>query len=83
MITCQVALYPLGADQYGEAINEALDVLATGPVKMQVGPMSTLLWGEAGAVWSAARSLFEAATRDGHTAVLTMTVSNACAVPEA
>ncbi len=81
MISCQVSLYPLGADGYGEAIQAALEDLSKSPVKMQVGPMSTLLWGEEQAVWDAVQRLFAAGSAGGRPAVLTLTVSNACAIP--
>lgn len=82
MISCQVSLYPLGVNGYGEAIQTTLEELVNSPVKMQIGPMSTLLWGEEQAVWEAVRRLFTAGSAGGRPTVLTLTVSNACTIPD-
>ncbi len=81
-ISAQVSLYPLGQENLTPAIQAALDVLAARGLPHQVGPMSTLVWGEAEAVFEALREAFAAAARLGH-AVMTVTVSNACPLPAA
>jgi len=45
--------------------------------------MSTFLWGKEDDIWLAVQALFRAASQGGASTVLTLTVSNACSVPEA
>lgn len=81
MIACQVALYPLGTDDYSDAITSALaslDELQESGLNAQVGTMSTVLTGPDDLVWQGARLLFEAAARDGRRVVMTATLSNEC-----
>jgi len=81
MIAAQVALYPLGTTDPGEAIKEALAALDDGlspGVSYEVGEMSTVLRGDDDAVWRAVRRLFEAGAAGGGQVVLVTTVSNVC-----
>ncbi len=83
LIGCQVSLYPLGTDRYEQRIRSALEALEQSPVRVEVGPMSTFLWGKEDDIWLAVQALFRAASQGGASTVLTLTVSNACSVPEA
>ena len=78
-ISAQFSIYPLGQEDLAPAIQAALDVLAARGAPFQVGRMSTIVWGDDQAVFTALREAFVAATQLGP-AVMTVTVSNACPV---
>lgn len=80
-IGAQVSLYPLGQEDLAPAIQAVLDVLAAHGLPYQVGSMSTLTWGDDETLFTALREAFVAATRFGP-AVMVMTVSNVCPLPQ-
>jgi len=80
-ISAQVSLYPLGQEDLSPAIEEVLNVLNERGLHCETGSMSTLVWGDDAAVFDALRKAFSAATRHGP-AVMTVTISNACPLPE-
>jgi len=77
MVSAQVSIYPLGQDDLSPAIEAAWTAFAAHGVRSLPGPMSTLLEGEEGAVFSALQEAFRAACAHGGT-VMTVTLSNAC-----
>jgi uncharacterized protein YqgV (UPF0045/DUF77 family) len=80
-VSVQISFYPLGTGNVNSAVDEFLDSLRRDGLALEVGSMSTVVWGNAAEVFDAIRRAYEltAATR---AAVLTMTVSNACPVPD-
>ncbi|MGQ9467618.1 MAG: thiamine-binding protein [Anaerolineae bacterium] len=46
MVSAQVSLYPLRQPSIGPAIREAVRTLREQGLRVQMGPMSTLVWGE-------------------------------------
>ncbi len=81
-LAAQVSLYPLGRDDLSPGIDEVLRVFAAHGLYVETGPMSTVLSGEDAALFTALHEATRAAARSGPM-VMTITVSNACAVPEA
>jgi len=81
VITAQVSLYPLRQVSIGPAIREAVRILRQHGLETRVGEMSTLAWGEEGAVFTALQEAFHQAAERGD-AVMTVTLSNACPSPE-
>jgi uncharacterized protein YqgV (UPF0045/DUF77 family) len=79
IIAAQVALYPLRQERLTPAIEELGRALAEAGVDVEVGPMSTLITGEADRVFDGLRAGFLRAATVGHV-VMTVTVSNACPV---
>ena len=77
----QVSLYPLGQQDLAPAIQDIWDVLDEAGVEKQAGPMSTLVFGEDREVLEALRQGFERATQRGP-AVMVITLTNACPMPE-
>ncbi|MEA3341989.1 MAG: YkoF family thiamine/hydroxymethylpyrimidine-binding protein [Chloroflexota bacterium] len=80
MITAQVSLYPLRQESIGPAIREAVRGLGRHEVKVRMGEMSTLVWGEDRAVFDALQDVFRRAAGRGDV-VMNVTFSNACPEP--
>ena len=80
VITAQVSLYPLRKASIGPAIRGAVRAFDNCGLNSRVGEMSTLVWGEEGAVFQALRAAFDEATKRGDTAMV-VTLSNACPEP--
>jgi uncharacterized protein YqgV (UPF0045/DUF77 family) len=76
----QVSLYPLRQASLGPAIRQAARALRQHGLKVRVGEMSTLVWGEEHALFAALEEAFHQAAEVGDT-VLTVTLSNACPSP--
>jgi uncharacterized protein YqgV (UPF0045/DUF77 family) len=78
-VSAQVAIYPLRQDRLTPAIAAAGAALRAAGLNPEVGPMSTIVTGDAADVFSALRAAFVQAGALGHV-VMTVTVSNACPV---
>ena len=79
--TAQVSLYPLRQTSIGPPIREVVRVLRQHGLRVRVGEMSTLVWGEEQAIFDAVQAAFRQAAERGDT-VMSVTISNACAEPE-
>ena len=80
-ITAQVSLYPLRQVLIGPPIREAVRVFRQRGLETRIGEMSTLVWGEEGALFAALQEAFQQAAEGGD-AVMVVTLSNACPEPE-
>ena len=78
LISAQISIYPLRQERLSPAIEAVSQALAKAGLHPEVGPMSTLVTGEAQAVFAALYEGFVAAAA-GHV-VMTVTLSNACPV---
>lgn len=76
-ISAQVSVYPLGQESFIPPIDAAIAGLRGPGLETRVGPMSTLVTGDADAVFAALRQAFEAAAASGAT-IMVATVTNAC-----
>ncbi len=79
-ISAQISLYPLGQADLAQAIQAVIETLGEYGLTVQVGPMSTLVWGDDQAVFAALQDAFRRAAACGP-AVLQVTLSNACPLP--
>jgi uncharacterized protein YqgV (UPF0045/DUF77 family) len=79
IISAQVSLYPLRQSHLTPAIRALGDAFAATGLTPTVGPMSTVVTGEADLVFDALRRGFSQAAADGE-AVMVVTLSNACPV---
>jgi uncharacterized protein YqgV (UPF0045/DUF77 family) len=79
VLSAQISLYPLRQERLSPAIEQLRERLAAGGLQPAVGPMSTLVTGEAEPLFAALRDGFLQAATTGHV-VMTVTVSNACPV---
>jgi len=80
-ISAQVSLYPLRQASIGPAIRSAVSVFQNSGLEIRTGAMSTLIWGEEQAVFSALQGAFHQSAASGDT-VMIVTLSNACPSPE-
>jgi uncharacterized protein YqgV (UPF0045/DUF77 family) len=78
--SAQISIYPLRQEHLGPAIDIVRETLEAHGLQAQVGPMSTIVTGESGIVFSALAEAFDKAARTGEV-VMTFTVSNACPIP--
>lgn len=81
-VSVQVSFYVLGGMDLTAAIERFLAVLRQRGLTIEVGAMSTVIWGDLNEIFAALRDAYEQAS-DGQAAVMTITVSNACPVPPA
>jgi uncharacterized protein YqgV (UPF0045/DUF77 family) len=79
IVSAQIAIYPLRQDRLTPAIAAVRAALETAGLRPEVGPMSTIVTGEAATVFSALEHAFARAAAIGHV-VMTVTISNACPV---
>jgi uncharacterized protein YqgV (UPF0045/DUF77 family) len=79
-ITAQVSLYPLRQTSIRSPIREAVRVLRQRGLRVRVGEMSTLVWGEEQAIFDAVQAAFRQAAERGDT-MMTVNISNACPEP--
>ena len=79
IVSAQVAIYPLRQDRLTPAITAVSRALEAAGLRPEVGPMSTMVTGEAATIFSALAEAFVQAGALGHM-VMTVTVSNACPV---
>jgi uncharacterized protein YqgV (UPF0045/DUF77 family) len=79
IVSAQVAIYPLRQDRLTPAITAVSAALEAAELRPEVGAMSTIVTGEATAVFRALEDAFLRAGALGHV-VMTVTVSNACPV---
>ena len=79
--SAQISIYPLRQGRLGPAIESVRAALAAHGLEPQVGPMSTTIVGEAAAIFAALSEGFDKATASGEV-VMTITVSNACPIPD-
>jgi uncharacterized protein YqgV (UPF0045/DUF77 family) len=79
-VAAQVSLYPLRQTSIGPPIREAVRVFRQHGLETRIGEMSTLVWGEEGAVFAALQRAFHQAAAGGD-AVMVVTLSNACPDP--
>ena len=80
LVTVQVSLYPLRQASIGPPIRQAVRVFRQRGLETRIGEMSTLVWGEEGAVFAALQESFHQAAACGDTVML-VTLSNACPEP--
>jgi uncharacterized protein YqgV (UPF0045/DUF77 family) len=79
MISAQISVYPLRQERLSPAVQAVSDALGSAGLSPEVGSMSTIVTGEADAIFAALREGFGRAAATGHV-VMTVTVSNACPV---
>jgi uncharacterized protein YqgV (UPF0045/DUF77 family) len=80
-LSAQISLYPLRQEKLSPAIDALRQALERRGLEAHVGPMSTVVTGDAGRLFPALQEGFEQAANRGPVAMV-VTVSNACPVTE-
>jgi len=81
VVSAQISVYPLRQERLSPAVEAVRQALEDRGLQPQVGPMSTVVTGEAAAIFAALQEAFARAAATGQV-VMTVTVSNACPVRE-
>jgi uncharacterized protein YqgV (UPF0045/DUF77 family) len=79
--SAQIAIYPLRQERLTPAVEAVQQALRDNGLQPEAGPMSTYVVGEDRAIFSALQDAFARASAKGHV-VMTVTVSNACPIPD-
>ena len=79
--SAQISIYPLRQERLSPAIDAVRCALSGRGLAPQVGPMSTVVVGEDALIFAALGEAFAKAAEAGEV-VMTMTVSNACPIPD-
>lgn len=79
--SAQISIYPLRQDRLGPAVEIVRAALAAHGLDARVGPMSTIVVGEEVVIFAALADAFARAGETGEV-VMTVTVSNACPIPD-
>ncbi len=79
--SAQIAVYPLRQERLSPGIDAVRRALADRALRVETGPMSTMVVGQSDAIFSALATAFAQAAALGPV-VMTITVSNACPVPD-
>ena len=81
VVSAQISLYPLREPSLGPAIRDTIRIFREHNLEIQIGAMSTLVWGEEAHVFSALQAAFHKVAERSDT-VMVVTFSNACPLPE-
>ncbi|HZD89928.1 MAG TPA: YkoF family thiamine/hydroxymethylpyrimidine-binding protein [Pseudolabrys sp.] len=77
--SAQVSIYPLRQERLGPAVAAVRTAMTAHGLAPEVGAMSTIVVGEAEAIFAAPSEAFAKAAETGEV-VMTVTVSNACPI---
>lgn len=80
-VSAQIAVYPLRQERLTPSVEAVRHALLDHGLEPQSGPMSTYVVGEGQAVFAALQDAFTRTSGIGHV-VLTITISNACPIPD-
>ena len=80
VVSAQIAIYPLRQDRLTPAITAVSAALEAAGLRPVIGPMSTMVTGEAADVFRALSEAFAGTLAARGHVVMTVTVSNACPV---
>ena len=79
LISVQVSVYALDGN-VREAVHTYLDALDATGIERDTGTMSTVVWGEAHAIWPALQAAYEAVAAK-HKVMVNTSMSNAAPLP--
>lgn len=76
-VQAEISLYPLHCSDLTEPIRQFIDLLETDKLKVEIGPMSTLVTGDCQVVFENLKKAFERLAEE-YKVVMTAKISNAC-----
>ena len=76
-VQAEISLYPLRCSDLTEPIRQFVKLLETDKLKVEIGPMSTLVTGDSQAVFENLKKAFERLA-EKYKVVMTAKISNAC-----
>lgn len=79
-LSAQIAIYPFRQQHLSPVVEDVGRALRAHGLEVEPGPMSAYVVGEEDAIFAALREAFACAEATGHV-VMTVTLSNACPIP--
>jgi len=76
-VHAEISLYPLRCSDLNEPIRQFIELLETDKLKVETGPMSTLVTGDSQVVFENLKKAFERLA-EKYKVVMTAKISNAC-----
>ena len=76
-VQAEISLYPLRQNELAKPIRQFIELLENNKLKVEPGPMSTLVTGDSQVVFESLRQAFEQLAKK-YEVVMTAKVSNAC-----
>ena len=76
-MTCEVRFHPFGVEDVDAAVDEALELIGSFDLKMDTGPLSTVVKGTPAEVFAMLKTLYER-METRHAFTLDVTLSNYC-----
>jgi len=76
-VQAEISLYPLRCNNLTEPIQQFAELLKSDSLKVEIGPMSTLITGDSQAVFENLRKAFERLAKE-YKVVVAAKISNAC-----
>jgi len=76
-VQAEISLYPLRQNELTKPIRQFIELLETNKLKVEIGPMSTLVTGEAPVLFENLQKAFERLAQK-YEVVMTVKISNAC-----
>ncbi len=81
LVTAQFSVYPLGTGNLGDYVYEAVNVVKSFGLDVDIGPTSSVTYGESETIFKAFNEVMKRFEGKIHF-VMVITVSNACPKPE-
>jgi uncharacterized protein YqgV (UPF0045/DUF77 family) len=76
-VQAEISLYPLRQNELTKPIQQFVQALEDNKLKVELGPMSTLVTGDSRVVFESLQKAFEQLAKE-YEVVLTVKISNAC-----
>jgi len=76
-VQAEISLYPLRQNELTKPIQQFVQVLENNKLKVELGPMSSLIAGDSQVVFESLREAFELLAKE-YELVMTAKISNAC-----
>ena len=76
-IQAEISLYPLRCSDLTRPIRQFIELLENNKLKVELGPMSSLIAGDSQVVFESLREAFEQLAKE-YEVVMTVKISNAC-----
>jgi len=76
-VQAEISLYPLRQNELTKPIRQFIELLENNKLKVELGPMSSLIAGDSQVVFESLREAFEQLAKE-YEVVMTAKISNAC-----
>jgi len=80
LVTAQFSIYPLKVEEYGDYVYEAVRIVKSFGLDVQIGPTSSVTYGESETIFKAFNEVMKQFEGKIHF-VFVITISNACPKP--